>query len=74
MLLEHLDDHNQSSSTKKKQHQCLSRLWEILFMHESFKRHMRIHIGEKPYKCTDENCEKTFYRSDLLKRHKKTCN
>ena len=34
--------------------------------------HMRVHSGEKPFKCDHPNCNKTFARTENLKIHKRT--
>lgn len=33
---------------------------------------MRVHTGERPFKCTVKLCEKAFSRSDQVTRHLKT--
>lgn len=35
-------------------------------------QHMRIHTGEKPFRCPEEGCDRTFSISGALKIHRRT--
>jgi len=38
------------------------------------KMHKNTHTGERPYKCTNVMCERSYHSSDQLSHHKKSCN
>ena len=39
---------------------------------QNLREHMYIHTGERPYKCTEIGCSKSFRQGSLLSIHRKT--
>ncbi|KAI5172816.1 hypothetical protein PAEPH01_1812 [Pancytospora epiphaga] len=66
-LREHLDEHARQATTPECYWSGCSRGGEKLSNKYALQTHMRIHTGEKPYKC--EKCLKTFSRQDALNKH-----
>uniref|UniRef100_A0A6P7F0G5 Zinc finger protein 629-like n=1 Tax=Diabrotica virgifera virgifera TaxID=50390 RepID=A0A6P7F0G5_DIAVI len=58
--------HNHESTHKAGRHVC-SVCGKIFRKNDGFKRHMRIHTGEKPYKC--EICDKAFSQTSSYNIH-----
>lgn len=46
----------------------------IIFFSENshLQQHSRLHSGERPYKCTELNCGRTFIQLSNLQQHQKT--
>lgn len=68
-----LSNNSNGANGKKrrpKKYQC-PYCWVALSNTGQFRGHIRIHTGERPFKCDQANCEKTFTRNEELTRHKR---
>ncbi|XP_034949808.1 transcription factor btd-like [Chelonus insularis] len=69
-LLQEQDAAKQMKKLRPKKFRC--EYCDVAFSNNGqLKGHIRIHTGERPFKCDFENCGKSFTRNEELTRHKR---
>lgn len=70
LTLQQQQRNDSGKRARPKKYQCPF-CWVALSNSGQFKGHMRIHTGERPFRCDHPYCEKTFTRNEELTRHKR---